>query len=156
MARITPDSGPSTRIIPDRSSIWLGTTMRGAMWDNDEIARLDLHLLIAEPDRSRAFEDVLHFIGSGMQVLRDIAVLHRNRAAFARSKHLGTEADGVRRAERISNKVGQVNNLHLEILGIGTRGGLHQLRHSAAGGEGNRNRDRSSHAVHGFLPFVDF
>ena len=50
----------------------------GALRDHDEIARLHLHFLVAEPDRAGAVEDVLDLVGVGMHVLGDIAVLDRD------------------------------------------------------------------------------
>src|SRR5665647_1957138 len=51
-----------------RTSIGLGAAMRGAVGDDDEVAGLDLHFLVAEPDRSGAFQDVLDLVGVGMHV----------------------------------------------------------------------------------------
>src|SRR6267154_2559034 len=45
---------------PERPPIRLGAAMCGALRDDDEVARLDLYFLVAEPDRPGAFEDVLH------------------------------------------------------------------------------------------------
>src|SRR5882757_3882099 len=42
------------------AAVRLGAAMRGAFRDDDEVARLDLHFLVAEPDRAGAFQDVLH------------------------------------------------------------------------------------------------
>src|ERR1700730_8766559 len=72
------------------------------------IARLDLPFLVAQPDRPGAFEDVLDLVGVGMQVLRDIAVLHRDGATIGGSEHLGAEADGVGRTERSAYRFGTV------------------------------------------------
>src|SRR3954453_15540160 len=51
------------------AAIRLGPAMRGAFRDDDEISGLDLHFLVAEPDRARAFQDVLHLVGIRMHVL---------------------------------------------------------------------------------------
>src|SRR3954470_15821817 len=63
-----------------RIDVRLVAAMRRALRDHDEIARLDRYFLVAEPDRSGAFQDELHLVGVGMHVLRHIAVLDRHRA----------------------------------------------------------------------------
>ena len=51
------------------------------------VARLHLHFLVAQPDRSGAVEDVLEFIGVGMHVLGHVAVLDRNGHAIGGHEH---------------------------------------------------------------------
>src|SRR6266700_8081821 len=51
------------------AAVRLGAAMRGALRDDDKIAGLDLHFLVAEPDRARALKDVLHLVGIRMHVL---------------------------------------------------------------------------------------
>src|SRR5882724_866717 len=61
------------------AAVRLGPAMRGAFRDDDEVSGLDLHFFVAEPDRARAFQDILHLIGIRMHVLWHVAGLDRQR-----------------------------------------------------------------------------
>src|SRR5215510_9932045 len=50
----------------DGAAVGLGAAMRRALGDDDEVARLHPHFLVAEPDRAGAVEDVLNLVGVGV------------------------------------------------------------------------------------------
>src|SRR6266404_4933285 len=56
-----------------QSPIRLGAAVRRTLGDDDEIARLHLHFLVAEPNRPGALEDVLHLVGVEMTMLGRVA-----------------------------------------------------------------------------------
>jgi hypothetical protein len=60
--------------------------VRRTLGDNDKIARLHLHFLVAEPDSPGALKDVLHLVGVEMQMLGCVAVLHRHGCTVGRDE----------------------------------------------------------------------
>src|ERR1700752_2220229 len=76
----------------DGTATGLGAGMRRALGDDDEIARLHRHFLLAEPDRAGALEDVLDLMGIGVHVLWRAAVLYRDGHSVSHSDHLVAHA----------------------------------------------------------------
>src|ERR1700755_2784889 len=65
----------------DGLAVGLGAAMRRALRNDDQIARLHLHFLVAEPDRAGAVEDVLDLVGVVVQMFWRAAVLDRDGRA---------------------------------------------------------------------------
>jgi hypothetical protein len=101
----------------ERAAVRLGASMRGTLRDDKEVARFHLHFLIAEPDRSVAFEDVLHLIGIVMQMLGCIAVLYGEGHAVSGGERPGAQPGARSQTKRVSVHFGHMYNLCCEVFG---------------------------------------
>src|SRR3982074_3329927 len=132
----------------DGAAIGLGAAMRRALRNDDKVALLDLHFLVAKPDRALAFEDVLDLVGVGMQMFWRAAVLDRDGGTIHRDERLVAHAAGVGGRYRVAFEFAGMDDLRGD--GIGGKGGTQQMRDAATGGKGGGDRQSGSDAIHGW------
>ncbi len=131
----------------DGAAVGLGAAMWRALRNDDEIAGLHLHFLVAEPDRALAFEDVLNLVGIGVQMLGRAAVLDRDGRAVHRNECLVAHAAGVDGRQRVTLQLPGVNDLSRDDIGGQRR--AQQMGDAAAGGKGRGDRQGDGGAIHG-------